>query len=301
MAQPTESDLQAGIRQVSEGDLEVAITTLDRAILAFSAQPSAHTKELSEAHLYKGVALVGLLREEPAKESFREALRYDPPLRLRKGQFPDRVVRVFEAARTGKEDSVMQRPSGTAKKAGLGAGAIAAIAGGAIAVAGGAAAVASGGGTPTPSPTPAPTPDPSRQVVPTSRLGPIDITFLSADPPPGSTISGCGNTPAGCSGRLRMRFSVRSPLPARGLFLGVALRTAGRACVTGRQGGFTGVGNFDLVANEPFVIEIGFTIVDTGCNTPVTIDEMVANMNRGTSGLSSDSEQGWSLSYRFVQ
>lgn len=140
-------DLEAGIRQVNAGELEAAVLTLDGVIQKLTAAPATDAASLARAHLYKGVALVGLLQEEPAKASFREALRYDPALRMAKGQFPDRVVRVFEAARTAKAGSVIDRPGGTAKKAGLGVGVILGIVAGVLA-AGGAAALASQGGTP---------------------------------------------------------------------------------------------------------------------------------------------------------
>jgi hypothetical protein len=142
-----DADLQRGIRQVNNGELDAAVLTLDGVIRALAPAASTQGRELAQAHLYKGVALVGLLQEEPAKASFREALRHDPALRLAKGQFPDRVVRVFEAARKGKTDSVMKRPTGAPKKAGIGTGAILAIAGGVLAAGGTAAAVSGGGGT----------------------------------------------------------------------------------------------------------------------------------------------------------
>jgi hypothetical protein len=125
-----EADLQLGIRQVNDGELDAAILTLDGVIQKLKPAAGVHAKALAQAFLYKGVALVGLLQEESAKASFREALRHDPGLRLVKGQFPERVIRVFEAARTGKTDSVLKRPGGKSKKAGivLGLG----LAGGAI-------------------------------------------------------------------------------------------------------------------------------------------------------------------------
>ena len=154
---PDAPDLQTGIDQLNEGDFPAALLTLDAVIQRLAPEAETRAKELAKAHLYKGVAYVGLMQEEPAKASFREALRYDPALRLLPGQFPDRVVRVFDAARTGKTKSVMQRPSGAPKKTGIGAAAVAAIVGG-VALAGGAAAAAVSGSEPTPSPAPAVTP-----------------------------------------------------------------------------------------------------------------------------------------------
>jgi hypothetical protein len=142
-----EPDLQRGIRQVTNGELDAAVLTLDAVVLKLTPVAATHAGDLAQAHLYKGVALVGLQQEEPAKASFREALRHDPALRLRKGEFPDRVLRVFEAARKGKTESVMKRPSGAPRKAGIGTGAVLAIVGGVLAAGGAAAAVSGGGGS----------------------------------------------------------------------------------------------------------------------------------------------------------
>ena len=167
-AEPT---LKVGIQQVDEGDFQAALVTLDSVIQRLTPEADAHRPELTQAHLYQGVALVGLGQEERAKAAFREALGLDPALRVAKGQFPDRVVRVFDAARTGKSKSVMQRPKPTAKRAGIGALGIAAIVGGAVA-AGGAAVVASGGGSNEPAPAPT-----------------RSISFLGSTPSAGATIS----------------------------------------------------------------------------------------------------------------
>ena len=146
-------ELARGIQQVQDGDLEGAVTTLDAAVQKLAAIEPSRPADLARAHFYKGVALVGLLQEEPAKASFREALAHDPYLRVRSGEFPDRVVRVFEAARRGISRSVMKRPSGAPKKAGIGTGAVLAIAGGVALAAGGVAAVASGAAAPNRPPT----------------------------------------------------------------------------------------------------------------------------------------------------
>ena len=74
-----------------------------------------------------------------------------------------------------------------------------------------------GDGTPTVEPTPVATtpapgfsPTPSSEVVVGPHTGPTEITFLAADPAPGSTIAGCGANASGCSGRVRMRFRLLS-------------------------------------------------------------------------------------------
>src|SRR5262245_29470581 len=97
-----EASLDLGIRQVNEGDLSSAVVTLDAVILQLTGGTAPDATALVQAYLYKGIALVGLAQEEPAKTAFREALKLDPRLRVNKGEQPDRVVRVFDAARQGK-------------------------------------------------------------------------------------------------------------------------------------------------------------------------------------------------------
>ncbi len=155
----TDSDLQAGIRQFNEGDLQAAVISLDRAVERLRPDAASRRDELVEAFVYKGAALVGLAQEEPAKAAFREALRLDPKRRLSEDVFSRRVVRVFEAARAGKAESVLMPPSTAAKKAGIGALGIGAIVGGVV-LAGGGVAVAAGGNDSTPT-APAPTVTPS--------------------------------------------------------------------------------------------------------------------------------------------
>lgn len=192
-----EPTLDLGIQQVRDGDLSKAVLTLDAVILRLTPNAAARSKELAQAHLYKGIALVGQGQEAAAKAAFREALARDPTLRLKKGEQPDRVVRVFDAAREGKTKSVMERPNEAPKKVGLGAGAVAAIVGG-VALAGG-AAVAVAGGDSAPTPAPSPTPSPlTTSVSPTSGVGKGQFAYVNAAPGPGSRLSGCGTTGSGC-------------------------------------------------------------------------------------------------------
>lgn len=110
-----------GIKQYHDGLLAEAVTTLEAATVEILREETPDRALLVEAHVYRGAALVGLLHEEGARIAFRQALALQPGRRLGKGEFPDRVVRVFEAARKGESGSVLQRPPGAVKKAGLGA------------------------------------------------------------------------------------------------------------------------------------------------------------------------------------
>jgi PKD repeat protein len=146
-AEPT---LQAGIKQFGDGDLAGAVFTLEAVIRTLAVEPALHAKELSQAYLYRGAAFVGLSQEENAKGSFAAALQYDRTLRIGEDKFPPRVVRVFEAARTGKTKSVLLPPSNVAKKAGIGTLGIVGIIAGVAAVGGGVAAATHGSSNPSP-------------------------------------------------------------------------------------------------------------------------------------------------------
>ncbi len=151
-AEPT---LPPGIKQFIDGDLAGAVFTLEAVIRTLGVEPALHAKDLSQAYLYRGAAFVGLGQEENAKGSFAAALQYDKTLRIGEDKFSPRVVRVFEAARTGKTRSVLLPSSNVGKKAGISALGIAGIVGGVAAIGGGVAAAAHGPTSPAPTPIPA--------------------------------------------------------------------------------------------------------------------------------------------------
>jgi hypothetical protein len=271
--------LEQGIRQYHEGLLSEAVITLDSAITALAGadQPDA----LARAYVYKGAALVGLLQEQAAKDAFTAALQANPSLRLAKGEFPDRIVRVFEAARKGKTSSVMQRPNTAPKKAGIGAFGIAAIAAGAAAVIGGVAVAAGGGGdAPAATPTTTMPPPPPFTVTPVggTAFGPIQIEFVGSTPSSG-TLSGCGASGAGCP--ITVTFRLLSSGAFRNLDLSVdALSNQGALC-HGYHNPSTTSGHFDLNAQEPFLI--GLSLTASGrCSAPTTLTVLNANTTTET-------------------
>jgi hypothetical protein len=91
-------ELAAGVRQVEEGDYNVAVITLDRAAQALARQPG-RSRELAQAYLYLGIAYVGRGSETAAKAKFREALGQVRDLALAPEQYPPKVVELFEKAR----------------------------------------------------------------------------------------------------------------------------------------------------------------------------------------------------------
>jgi len=175
-----------GVRLYEEGNLEGAVKVLTEATQVLAAKGVGARADLVKAWTYKGAALVGQQDEARAKECFVEVLRLQPELRMKKGDFSDRVRRVFEAARTGKAESVMARPNTEAKKAGISVAAIAVVGGTAVLVAGGVAVAG----------------DSSSSKPPVG-----EIELVSTVPPSGTPLTGCA------AGRcyVQFKFRIRTP------------------------------------------------------------------------------------------
>jgi hypothetical protein len=92
-----DADLEKGIRQAQEGEFEQAIATLRAALPRLKDGPP---QDLTRAHVYLGVAHLGLGDAAAARSSFLEALRADRSLRLSAEEYPPRVLRAFEEARS---------------------------------------------------------------------------------------------------------------------------------------------------------------------------------------------------------
>jgi hypothetical protein len=95
---PSDPDLDEGARLVAAGDFQGAVERLDRVLRRLSTAGGA-TRDLALAHLYMGVAYLGLDQEKAGRASFREALKLDGALTLAPERFPAKAVAAFEAAR----------------------------------------------------------------------------------------------------------------------------------------------------------------------------------------------------------
>ena len=160
-------------------------------------------------------------------------------------------------------------------------------------------ALACGDGTPTVVPTPVPTtpapgfsPTPSSEVVVGPHTGPTEITFVAADPAPGSTIAGCGANASGCSGRVRMRFRL---LSASG---GPVLDAIGFLHATNKLACYRGsTGPLELRAGVPAEVLIVFDQPDVAaCAMPATIANMKVVLN---APIQTDGLQEWGIWYEF--
>ena len=121
---------------------------------------------------------------------------------------------------------------------------------------------------PSPAPTPTPTPGPG-SVVAGGHNGPTEITFLSAEPVPGSTITGCGRDVSGCSGRVQMRFRLLSAGGGPVLFATAFLHATNKvACDRGTTG------PFQLQPGVPTELVIVYDQPDPACGVPATISDM---------------------------
>ncbi len=164
---PANAGLALGIQQVDEGDLAAAVITLEGVIRQLTGIKGSEAL-LSTAHLYLGIAHVGLSQFERAKAEMREAWLKNKGLNLDPKKFPPRVIQTFEEAKGGaKAAPSVASPAAAGpaaeKKGGGGKGML--ILGG-LAAAGGAVALSSGGkSSPIPAPTPAPTPRPTPQIL----------------------------------------------------------------------------------------------------------------------------------------
>ncbi len=256
----TPSPLDKALQLYVEGALGDAVLAFDAAIQAMPPSAST-TPSLVKAYVYKGAALVGLGQEEPAKASFREALALDVSLRLSKTEFPDRVVRVFDAARKGKQKSVMERPSTAPKKAGIGALGVGAIVGG-IALAGGAVAVAvtSGGD------------NNATDLPPYEAGGSYAVTFLGSMPPPGSTI-GVGSGAGPRTFPLSMTFSLRAGAAAVGDFRADLFKDD-RDCAMGQLVPFSVAAGATVTITVPSAT----FLPDPACALPVTTNRIAVQL-----------------------
>ena len=91
---PLDRELVKGIRQVEDGYLEDAVTTLEAVARRIAGDP-AGSRELTQAYLYLGIAYAQLGTEKTARATFREALKRAPDLKLDADRWPPKVVRLF--------------------------------------------------------------------------------------------------------------------------------------------------------------------------------------------------------------
>lgn len=136
----------------------------------------------------------------------------------------------------------------------------------------------------------APTPPPAA-VTPTAHTGPVVIEWLSATPPPGTTITGCGADLSGCAGPVRMQFRLRAPTTGPALYIRGSLHATNLlACLS------ADTGPLQLVRGDQQVVMV-FDRTGT-CTAPLTLAHL-AVVVEGPAEVAS--RQEWSLVYTFVR
>jgi serine/threonine protein kinase len=93
---PSDPYFERGLKQMSEGDFQEAILTLEP--VARRLQVAGKSKELARAEFYIGVALLELNRQGQAKERFQRALQNDFTLKVPAG-FSPKVTSFFGTLR----------------------------------------------------------------------------------------------------------------------------------------------------------------------------------------------------------
>ena len=136
---PSDREVEAGVRQVQEGDFETAAITLEAAFRRLARDAAPATLRVRAA-LHLGIAHVALDHRDAARARFKDALTLDPGLRLTADRHSPKVIGVFEEAR--REYASQARPVSASRKRSR----VPWVLGGAAVVGGGALLATRGGG-----------------------------------------------------------------------------------------------------------------------------------------------------------
>jgi hypothetical protein len=123
-------DLATGLRQVREGDFEGAVVTLQAVVAQLG--PNGPPRDLSQAHLYLGIAQLALDKRDEAKARFLDALKYDPQLTLSPTAFSPKVLALFAEAREERARTRAPESKGSGSKVALIVGGAAAVGAGVV-------------------------------------------------------------------------------------------------------------------------------------------------------------------------
>jgi len=295
------TELEKGISQVREGEFEAAVITLDGVVARLAGQPGRAT-ELARAHIYLAAAYIGLDQEQKARDQFVEAWEADNDLKLSSSEFPPSFIASYERAREARKEKTRQ---GKGSKLPL-------LLGGGAAIAGGVAVAATRGGDhdgPVPGgggATPAPTPLSSSVVSIYVRSGnSFEVDYLSAQPPPGSTVPGYAAASA-FSTTFSAQLVVRNPssVDATRCNAWLTLQKDDGQCAQ-----LTLAARFDLGAGEATQIALAAPNPrGYDCATPVDISSMTVSTkcktgpeaDWGFSGWYGGAERTWSIYYRIL-
>jgi hypothetical protein len=128
-------------------------------------------------------------------------------------------------------------------------------------------------------------------LTPGAASGPTRIAFVSADPPPGSAVSGCGQNATGCAGRVRMVFRLTPTSTGTAQSFQVFLNSE-----TKRTCFLASAVSVPLRAGEALSLQVVLDPSDA-CAVPFAITDMAAVIE-GTVELAS--RQEWAIGYSFA-
>jgi len=184
--QAVDPEVEKGIRQAHEGELEPAIATLQGALPRLIAR-KAPPHDVARVHVYLGVAHLGLGDAGAARASFLEALRLEPALKLGSEEYPPRILRAFEEARRSAPAATTAAKKGGSKLPLVLLG-VGALGGGVALAAGGGGGGSSGTATTPTTPTPPPPTTPTVQGA---------VNLVASFPPGGGTVQLASDPNAG--------------------------------------------------------------------------------------------------------
>jgi hypothetical protein len=165
-APATDVEIERGIRQVHEGELQAGIATLEAALQRPAGTTAA--RDVALAHVWIGIAHMGLDQLNEARASMRAAVEADRTLTLSPDEFPTQVVLLFQDATAGLAPAPAVTPPAPPAPVKKGHGK-AVLIGGAVAATAAGVVVATGGSaspTPRPSPTSVTCTDPAQTALP---------------------------------------------------------------------------------------------------------------------------------------
>jgi hypothetical protein len=90
--------VEKGVAQVRDGDLDAAVETLGDAAARLSLDPT-RGREVARAHAYLGTALIALGHEQLARAQFAEVWKWDPGLQPSASEFPPHALKLMIEAR----------------------------------------------------------------------------------------------------------------------------------------------------------------------------------------------------------
>jgi hypothetical protein len=107
-----ETELDKGMRQVTEGDFESALITLDSLARDLAARPGP-SRDRVTTYVWLGAAYSGLDQESLAIAKLEQALRLEAVLTLSAETFPPKLLRLFESAKQRiAEEKTLKKEAG---------------------------------------------------------------------------------------------------------------------------------------------------------------------------------------------